>query len=403
MAAKELARVRSDFVGSVSKAVIKSLLDDMLDDEILNDGEKESILEENSARADQARDLIDTVRKKGDDASRKLIDRIQNRDNALFSKLGLSCEERGSCDQAAPPAAEPQKEEEWSTSLIAVKESFWSEKQNKENIYPAAKNSIKSRVALLITNIEFTDKRRNRKGAERDEENMEKLLTGLGYEVVKHTNLTAKAIDAAIKKFSEHPKLKETDSVVVVIMSHGKLGAVLGVDWKEEISGDEKPDEFPINNIYKHLSSGECKALLDKPKIIIIQACRGGECGSVLVSDDASAAECCDDVRQPDPLPPADEENLDEDNVKFVHSEKDFISLLSSTPDAVSYRHSVKGSLLIQFVVDVFNTYAHQDHIHELFRKTMQRFDGHAMQHKRQMPTIDRCTIPKHFYFFPGL
>lgn len=37
--------------------------------------------------------------------------------------------------------------------------------------------------------------------------------------------------------------------------------------------------------------------------------------------------------------------------------------------DAVSYRHSVKGSLLIQYVVDVFNTYAHQDHIHELFRK----------------------------------
>lgn len=90
-------------MGSVSKAVIKSLLDDMLDDEILNDGEKESVLEENSARADQARDLIDTVRKKGDDASRKLIDRIQNRDNTLFSKLGLSCEERGSCDQPAPP------------------------------------------------------------------------------------------------------------------------------------------------------------------------------------------------------------------------------------------------------------------------------------------------------------
>ena len=61
-------------------------------------------------------------------------------------------------------------------------------------IYPAAKNSIKSRVALLITNIKFTDKRRDRKGAERDEENMEKLLTGLGYEVVKHTNLTAKVL-----------------------------------------------------------------------------------------------------------------------------------------------------------------------------------------------------------------
>lgn len=60
------------------------------------------------------------------------------------------------------------------------------------------------------------------------------------------------------------------------------------------------------------------------------------ECGSVLVSDDASAADCCDDVKRPDPFPPADEENLDEDNVKIVHSEKDFISLLSSTPGKIT-------------------------------------------------------------------
>ena len=84
-------------------------------------------------------------------------------------------------------------------------------------------------------------------------------------------------IDAALIEFSKHPKLKETDSVFVVIMSHGKLGAVLGVDWKKETSDDEKPDEFPINNIYKHLGSEKCPALLNKPKIIIIQACRGGD------------------------------------------------------------------------------------------------------------------------------
>ena len=89
--------------------------------------------------------------------------------------------------------------------------------------------------------------------------------------------MISQAIDAAIREFNEHLKLEERDSVVVVIMSHGKLGAVLGVDWKKEVSGDEKPDEFPINDIYKHLGPGKCKALTDKPKIIIIQACRGGD------------------------------------------------------------------------------------------------------------------------------
>lgn len=74
--------------------------------------------------------------------------------------------------------------------------------------------------------------------------------------------------------FSKNPKLKETDSVLVVIMSHGKLGAVLGVNWKAD---DENPDEFLIGNIYKYLASEKCPALLNKPKIIIIQACRGGD------------------------------------------------------------------------------------------------------------------------------
>ncbi len=84
--------------------------------------------------------------------------------------------------------------------------------------------------------------------------------------------LFLQAIDEAVVNFSKHPKLKETDSVLVVISSHGRLGAVLGVDCKHE-----QEDEFPINNIYKHLGSEECPALLNKPKILVIQAGRPGD------------------------------------------------------------------------------------------------------------------------------
>lgn len=50
--------------------------------------------------------------------------------------------------------------------------------------------SFRNRVALLITNIKFSDESMNRRGAEKDEQNMENLLSSLGYDVVKHTNLT---------------------------------------------------------------------------------------------------------------------------------------------------------------------------------------------------------------------
>ncbi|XP_049913830.1 caspase-1-A-like [Epinephelus moara] len=88
--ADELARVRRRFVDKVSRALIKQLLDDLLDDGILNDGEKDAIDEENSATADKARCLIDTVKKKGDEASRKLMAHLKSRDATLYSELGLS-------------------------------------------------------------------------------------------------------------------------------------------------------------------------------------------------------------------------------------------------------------------------------------------------------------------------
>ncbi|XP_069562420.1 caspase a-like [Brachyistius frenatus] len=390
--AEELQRVRNKFVEKVSKEVICQLLDDLLNDRVVNDGESESILEENRTRVEKARSLIDTVKKKGDAASWKMIAHLQHRDNTLHSLLGLSC------SQPAQPAAEPKTDQKWSTKLTPTTEAFWREKLNDKNVYPALKTSLVKRVALLITNIKFTYEN-NRNGAEKDQEKMEELLSDLGYEVVKHTNLTGKAIDDALIKFSKHQKIKETDSVVVVIMSHGKLGVVCGVDCKKDISGDEKPDEFPINNIFKHLNSKECPALLNKPKVIIIQACRGAEKGSELVSDNPNQ-----DVPQPGPSSSAVEGNIEDDKMRYVHTEKDFTSLLSCTPDTVSYRHSDHGSFLIQYIVDVFNTCAHEDDIEELFTKVMRRFEGDVFSaSKRQMPTKDRCTLTKRFYFFPGL
>nr|XP_040041425.1 caspase a [Gasterosteus aculeatus aculeatus] len=377
MAADKLKKVRTKFVEKASMSLIKQLLDDLLDNGILNDGQKDSILEENGTKADRARNLIDVVKAKGNKASEILIASLESRDSSLFSELGLSSA------QTAPPAAEPKLEPTWSTTLLHTTDDFCSKLSNRD-IYPASKNSISNRVALLITNIKFTYEIPNRNGAEKDEENMEILMKGLGYEVVKHRNLTAKAIDEALKEFAKHPKLKKTDSVLVVLMSH------CGVDWKRE----RKADEFPIDNIYKHLGPENCPALLDKPKIIIIQACRGGDEGAVVVRDGDGPALACDD---------AGEEDIEDDNLRLVNKEKDFSSLLSCTPDTVSYRHPVNGSFLIQYVVEVFNTFAREDHVEELFRKVMQRFEDFPIQREKQMPTKDRCTLTKHFYFFPGL
>uniref|UniRef100_A0A4W5QCF2 CARD domain-containing protein n=1 Tax=Hucho hucho TaxID=62062 RepID=A0A4W5QCF2_9TELE len=82
-----LSKARNTFLASVLKSVIKQLLDDLLEDKVLNDEETDSVTEENSARAEQARCLIDMVRKKGGKASEKMIARVQERDPWLPGSL----------------------------------------------------------------------------------------------------------------------------------------------------------------------------------------------------------------------------------------------------------------------------------------------------------------------------
>ncbi|XP_019725580.1 NACHT, LRR and PYD domains-containing protein 1b allele 2-like isoform X2 [Hippocampus comes] len=84
----ELLRVRSRFVERVSEEVINQLLDD-LSDTTLNDGEREAIIEGNVTRADRARALIDTIRKKGSKASAMMIVHLQRRDRTLYAQLRL--------------------------------------------------------------------------------------------------------------------------------------------------------------------------------------------------------------------------------------------------------------------------------------------------------------------------
>ncbi|XP_049442176.1 uncharacterized protein LOC125894660 [Epinephelus fuscoguttatus] len=86
---KELARLRPKLVERVSRELINQLLDDLLEDGVFNDGEKDSILQENSTSANRARRLIGMILKKGRKASRKLLTHLQSRDPMLWAELGL--------------------------------------------------------------------------------------------------------------------------------------------------------------------------------------------------------------------------------------------------------------------------------------------------------------------------
>lgn len=81
---------------SANKTIISQLLDDLLEKKVLNEEEADEVREA-SRRQEQARTLIDHVRRKGARASGVFIESLQRRDPCLMEQLGLTDYACGVC------------------------------------------------------------------------------------------------------------------------------------------------------------------------------------------------------------------------------------------------------------------------------------------------------------------
>nr|AHG59331.1 Caspase 1 [Latimeria menadoensis] len=65
------------------------MLDFLMDQEVLNEGEYEELKEASSSKREKALQFVDTVRKKGPKASEKFVQSILKEDPNLAQELGL--------------------------------------------------------------------------------------------------------------------------------------------------------------------------------------------------------------------------------------------------------------------------------------------------------------------------
>ncbi|VCX31464.1 unnamed protein product [Gulo gulo] len=253
-------------------------------------------------------------------------------------------------------------------------------------VYPVMEKEGRTRLALIICNKEF-DHLSEREGSENDILGMQGLLENLGYSVVIKKNLTALEMIMELKNFAARQEHQFSDSTFLVFMSHGTLDGICGRKHR-----DEEPDILPDDTIFQIFNNGSCHGLKDKPKVIITQACRGRGDGAVWVTDmgEALAWTCYQ------PL----ERYISSDAIKKTHIEKDFIAFKSSTPHNVSWRLNTEGSVFISQLTRYLGEYSCCHHLEEIFRKVQNAFEKpNAMI---QMPTIERLSMTRYFYLFPG-
>ncbi|XP_019658449.2 caspase-13 isoform X3 [Ailuropoda melanoleuca] len=455
MADQTLRDKRKLFVSSVNTGTLNGLLDELLEKRVLNQEEMERVRYENATVMDKARALIDSVLRKGSQACQIFICYICDEDAFLAEKMGLSSGTpfRSQLNSDSPAATLPspdvlkleegekkkfydakpedkpwvflnsvrQKRQEagqaliqtfintdkYSTSVKAFEDIMPGPPEPEEStdtlklcpheefvklytekageIYPIKERQDRIRLALIICNIEF-DHLPPRNGAELDITGMKNLLEGLGYSVDVKQKLTAKDMESALRAFAARPEHESSDSTFLVLMSHGILSGICGTTFSPE-----NPDVLPYDTIFQIFNNRNCFKLRDKPKVIIIQACRGENLGELWVSDSPAAST---DSFSHQPL------LLESDVVYKVHVEKDFVAFCSSTPHNVSWRHVTKGSLFIAQLITCFQKYSWCCHLVEVFQKVQQAFEKPNV--KAQMPTIERMSMTKPFYLFPG-
>ncbi|KAK6046764.1 hypothetical protein COOONC_15732 [Cooperia oncophora] len=73
-----------------------------------------------------------------------------------------------------------------------------------------------------------------------------------------------------VRSFASDPQHRFASSAIVIVLTHGERDQLLGV------SGDD--DVLSVYPFLEALNARNAPLLAGKPKLVFIQACRGGEC-----------------------------------------------------------------------------------------------------------------------------
>ncbi|RWS22724.1 cell death protein 3-like protein [Leptotrombidium deliense] len=238
---------------------------------------------------------------------------------------------------------------------------------------------------IMLNNYEFLPEYVvTRHGSLSEAEYLSRIFTQLGYEVIPFENLSAEKMLHVFVEISKDPKLQEHDSLVVVILTHGDRGLLMGSDGF--FAG--------VETIVGMFNNHNCGALINKPKMFFIQACRG-DAYDYGVVDPASAADAV-----PRPSPVADT------GVPILPTATDTLICYSTVEGYVSLRNETTGSWFGDAMGKVFVDHACDEDIETLLKRVnnrMLRRESLMVDRVKQALEVVLRGWRKQLYFNPGI
>ncbi|XP_065657136.1 caspase-3-like [Hydra vulgaris] len=275
-------------------------------------------------------------------------------------------------------------------SLLKIDEWFpdWLlEKTKKENelakkAFESVVNAIHEKdfyytlstgFVLIINNEKFVEEE-NRDGSEVDVQALSSFFKGtLGWCVKSCNNLKREDIINIVYSLSQ-VKCFPFSALFIVILSHGSESGILGID---------SPEEIKINSLLENFKADNAPAFDKKPKVFIVQACRGER----------------DDIRK-DGIKDSKRIYYNESTIPML---SDFVVAYPCAAGYTALRSTIKGSWFIQELVKSLSIfYDKEDFLSILNRVNFKVANVTLPQGLKEQPCFEvglrtRCFFQEYF------
>lgn len=254
-------------------------------------------------------------------------------------------------------------------------------------------------ICLIINNIDFEmESLPTRKGSDMDAYRFKVIFKQLGFSVECKRNLTSEKMRATFRQVAARCESKH-DALVVILLSHGTESGIFGTDFLE----------VDTNDILTYFDNKRCKKMMDKPKMFIIQACRGRLADYGVRDTQSFFTQPDTQQTQPSQIPSLNSESpkisrWSELDKNGNPTRTDMILCFSCPTGYVSTRNEEEGSWLGASLAFHLQREAHRKHLIEIFNmvsrdvRRCKSVDGH-----KQVLEITSIGFDRNLYFNPGL
>ncbi|XP_055864587.1 caspase-14-like isoform X1 [Biomphalaria glabrata] len=257
-------------------------------------------------------------------------------------------------------------------------------------------------MALIINNVHFKSFS-VRNGSDADVSHLSKMFEKLKFSICCKGNLTAEQMKQECKKFAKDRNLQNVSALSVVILTHGSTNeCYFGID------GFIGRDNIPVKNTYitktelaQIFNSRNCPLMKEKPKLFIIQACRGEDenptetkyqsLSGPIMNSDTPRSEIQEDspTQVPNASPRADTADM-----CFVHS---------SSMGYKAYRDVTRGSPFIEDFTDlIMNKSSATDEFLHIVQKLQRAFSQKLLSNSKMTLPDFSTQLVKSWYIIPA-